>query len=319
MSEEDKQEIKKYKRQLFIDQELFWQGRITRSAIVKAFGVREDTAKDDIKRYCKDAPEIKRDTISNIYKAPPDFRPKLEERIQAEEYLNWLAGGPLFLPKPNLEKNYRNYWKDKIETVPKMARNPINSTCLRKLIGAIRDGKEIEIVYKSPHQKKPKRLWIYPHAFSCDSFRWSCRCWRYDYNRWGEVVLDRIEQTFDFDGKKDLRRDPPADKLKNEKKSKKEKVANDQEWDNKIKVVLKPHPDLTVAAKEAIEKQYDMKNGELSIELRRSQVVYFLKRYQLEEPEGQSRKAPHQQPLVVKNRKEITDAIPKRMRIPPES
>jgi predicted DNA-binding transcriptional regulator YafY len=295
------------KRRLFIDRELFWQGCVTRAAIIKAFGVSSDTAREDLGAY-KDlhAKDLRTNPVTRIYEAPDGFKQRMEE-TNAEEYLNWLAGGAMFhLPSPS--EDSRKDWLDRIDTVPELERKNMEPICLQGILRAMRDGKEIEISYKSPHDSEPKNFWIYPHAFCNDTFRWSCRCWRYDHERWGEIVLDRIEKVFYFDGENDLRRNPPADK-----------VEKDHEWNSKIEVVLVPHPGLSKAAKEAIERQYEMKNGELSVSLRRSQVVYFLKRYQLEEPESQSRKAPHQQPLVVKNRKEITEGIPKRMRIPPEA
>ena len=67
----------------------------------------------------------------------------------------------------------------------------------------------------------------------------------------------------------------------------------------------------------AIRGQHQMAGNELNIALRKSQLVHFLKRYQLEEPITQ--KAPHQAPLVIVNRDEVTAALPPRMRVPPES
>jgi len=59
-----------------------------------------------------------------------------------------------------------------------------------------------------------------------------------------------------------------------------------------------------------------MRNGELRLRIRRAMLLYFLKRYQIEEQS--TRKAPHQQPLVILNRAETTAALPPWKRIPPE-
>jgi hypothetical protein len=113
------------------------------------------------------------------------------------------------------------------------------------------------------------------------------------------VVLDRIE-----DDKGDRR---PADPIK---------LGADRDWTERIIIRLGPHPGLSEVQAAAIRDQYGIKGEALSISVRRCQVVYFLKRYQLEEPI--TLKAPHQAPLVLLNRTEVVGAIPPGMRVPLE-
>lgn len=294
------------RREYFIDRELFWQGQITRKAIMDAFGVSVDTAKDDLRNYRdKYSPDLTQNPQTQIFEAPLGFTQRCSLKSDPEEYLSWLAGGPIFaLPVP--DDAARKNWTGQIDVVPTLERRKIDSTCLQGVLRAIRSEKEIEIAYKSPHDREAKCFWVYPHALLSDSFRWSCRCWRYDHERWGEIVLDRIEDVFDSDGKNDLRR--PADK---------DKIGKDADWHEYVDVELAPHPGLSPDTKQSIEDQYGMRDGVLLMPIRKALLIYFLKRYQLEEPETKSQKAPHQQPLIVKNRPAVTAAIPPHMRIPP--
>ncbi|HZH26660.1 MAG TPA: WYL domain-containing protein [Azospirillaceae bacterium] len=291
-----------YRRLLFIDRELFWQGQVTRRQIQAAFDVTEGTARNDLRAYRERyAPDLATNPSTGIYEASPDFEQSLEHPPNAEAYLAWLAGGPLVTPPSAVGSE----WRDRIDVTPELERRKIEPICLQAILRALRDGKEIEVAYRSPHEPEARNVWIYPHALSNDTFRWSVRCWRYDHGRWGNLVLDRIEDVFDRGPDGDRRRDPPADR-----------VGRDAEWNQLVPVRLGPNPGLSPSARQAVEEQYGMQDGERVLMVRQCQVVYFLKRYQLEEPTTQ--KAPHQAPLVVVNRDQVTAAIPPRMRIPPE-
>ena len=86
---------------------------------------------------------------------------------------------------------------------------------------------------------------------------------------------------------------------------------------SKVPIIeLAPNPNLPPEAQRHIEEQYDMRNGILRVPVRQASIVYFLKRYQIEEKSD--KKAPHQEPLVLVNRDKATKLIPPRMRVPPE-
>jgi hypothetical protein len=55
----------------------------------------------------------------------------------------------------------------------------------------------------------------------------------------------------------------------------------------------------------------------IEVKLTEAAIPYFLKRYQIEEKS--SKKAPHQEPIVVLNRNEVTEVLPPHMRIPQNS
>ena len=56
----------------------------------------------------------------------------------------------------------------------------------------------------------------------------------------------------------------------------------DVEWDAKVTLRIGPHPGLSNAAKKAIELDYGMENGELTIEMRVKLSYYFERRLGLD-------------------------------------
>ncbi|HYE00173.1 MAG TPA: WYL domain-containing protein, partial [Alphaproteobacteria bacterium] len=124
------------------------------------------------------------------------------------------------------------------------------------------------------------------------------RAWRSDRGRFGDVVLDRIEAI-------------------HETKKARHSAKDDAEWQTEIEVRLGPHPGLDPEARRHIEWQYNMRSGRTTVKVRRAMLLYFLKRYQIEEES--TRKAPHQQPLFILNRDEVTAALPPWKRVPPEA
>jgi hypothetical protein len=283
--------VEQARRLKFIDEELFWRGEITRARIMKAFDVHEDTAKADLRIYRRDfAPELSPGRHDNRYRMGEGFQPRIEPYPVAEDYLRRLAGDhgealPIDGSGPE------------IDTTPLLVRRPIDPLILQSLVRALGAGQELEILYRSASSRQAKSVWILPEGFLHDGFRWSCRCYRYDFEGWGEAVLDRIEDV--LGGRR------PADA---------NKVGQDSAWTNRVRLRLGPNPGLDPSQAAGIAAQYDMQNGVAEIDIRPCQVAYFLKRYQLEEPV--SLKAPHQAPIVLLNRDEAIAAIPPGMRVP---
>jgi len=290
-------DVGRFKRLTFIDQHLFWTGEIRRGQIREAFDVSEDTARGDIRYYRQNfAEDLARSEGDSVYRVGVDFSTRIDPP-DPESWLNRMAGDQAPLPTP-LDGPYRLSNDPEVDAPPLIERRRIEPICLQSLIRAVNANEELQIIYQSPHDPELNEFWFYPHAFCSDSFRWACRGWRYDFGRWGEIVIDRIQ---------DIGTHRPANR---------DEIGEDRDWNEKFMVRLAPNPGLDIHHQTAIRAQYQMDGNELKIALRRSQLVYFLKRYQLEEPVTQ--KAPHQAPLVIVNRDEVTAALPPRMRVPPE-
>jgi len=273
----------KVERLKFIDEELFWAGKITRRSIEEAFGVSEETAKADLRDYRRGyAPDLTPDPRDNVYRVSIEFEPRLSGP-DPESYLDRLTRRPV----PVLE----------IDIVPNVDRRPIDRTILQSIIRAILEVREIEIFYRSPRAEAARLYRIFPHALLHDGFRWSVRCYirRETGSHWGEMVLDRIEEV-------SAQTWPAGPAL----------IGGDTEWQSVVEIELMPNPGLDAAARSAIEEQYGMKSGRKLVCVRQCMLTYFLKRYQLEEPT--TLKAPHQAPLSLYNRKMAAELMG--MRVP---
>jgi predicted DNA-binding transcriptional regulator YafY len=275
----------KSERLIFIDEELFWIGEITRRSIEEAFGVSEETAKADLRDYRRGyAPDLKPDPRDNIYRVSTDFTPRLSNP-DPERYLDRLARrAEAALP---------------VATVPDVDRRAIDRTILQSIIRAIREICEIDILYRSPRSDVARRHRIFPYALLHDGFRWSVRCYIKPESHWGELVLDRIEEVFSQSW--------PSDPTL---------IGGDEEWQTVIELELLPNPALDAAGRSLIQEQYGMKEGSKIVRVRQCMLAYFLKRYHLEEPT--TLKAPHQAPLRLKNRGMVMELLPPGMQVPLE-
>jgi hypothetical protein len=274
-------------RLIFIDEELFWTGEVTRRSIKEAFGVSEETAKNDLREYRRGwAPDLEPDRRDSIYRVSIDFMPRLSSP-DPESYLDRLAR--------------RGIASLAVAMVPDVDRRPVDRTILQSVVRAIRGIREIEIFYRSARAEAAKPYRIFPHALLHDGFRWAVRCYirREIDGHWGEMVLDRIEDV--------SARSWPAEPVL---------IGGDAEWQSIVELELMPNPGLDPAASSGIEAQYGMKGGIKDVSVRQCMLAYFLKRYQLEEPA--TLKAPHQAPLHLRNREMAEELMPPGMRVPLE-
>jgi WYL domain len=275
----------KAERLRFIDEELFWAGEITRRSIEENFGVSEETAKSDLRDYRRGyAGDLKPDPQDNIYRVPIDFVPRIA-KPDAEAYLDRLAR--------------RAASAVAVAAVPDVDRRTVDPIILQSIVRAIRDRHEIDVDYRSPRAASARPYRIFPHALLHDGFRWSVRCHIRGEtgDRWGEMVLDRIEEVASETS-------PPAIPLSD----------GDEDWRSIIEIELVPNQGLDDAGRSLIEAQYGMRNGRKVVPVRRCMLAYFLKRYQLEEPT--SLKAPHQAPLALRDRGMVAELLPPGMRVP---
>lgn len=161
--------------------------------------------------------------------------------------------------------------------MPDVDRRQIDSIILQSIVRAIRGISEIEIFYRSAPAKMARPYRIFPHALLHDGFRWSVRCYirRETSGRWGEMVLDRIEDV--------SAQSWPAEPTL---------IGGDVDWQSVVELELVPNPGLDAAASSGIEEQYGMKGATKNVSGRQCMLAYFLKRYLLEE--ATTLKAPHQ-------------------------
>lgn len=149
--------------------------------------------------------------------------------------------------------------------LPSHARS-IESKRLRDVLSAIRDGEAIEILYQSFSSPDPQRRWIAPHALGFDGVRWHARAWCLRSEMLKDFSLARMQGSR---GAKPFALDPNRDRS----------------WLENIDIVAVPDPTLSDPQRKAVELEYGMKDGNLTIPARRAFLTYALRRLGLDVPE----------------------------------
>ncbi len=267
----------------FIEFRLFWEGRVNRSDLVDFFGISVPQASADLGRYQEVAKQnLVYDKRAKSYLVTREFKPVLLE-LDAQRYLAQLrliANG--ILPK---EESWLG-WVPPYATVPSIARR-VDPLKLRKVLDVIRTGSAIHVEYQSLSRPDPLWRWLTPHALAFDGFRWHVRAWCHTRNRFQDFVFARM---LSLD-------ETRPDQINAE---------YDVEWQRFLTFRIGPHPDLGKAARKAIELDYGMQQGEISVETRISLSFYLERRLGLDFKPEEVR--PERQQIVLLNREEVEEA-----------
>ncbi len=271
----------------FIEQRLFWEGRVNRHDLSVAFGISLQQASADFARYLELAPaNATYDRSAKGYLRGPAFAPALAEP-DASRYLAHLrlvGDGVVESPMPGLSS------MPEFDVVPGPARR-IDAGVLRAVVEAIRGRLEIEVSYQSMSHPEPERRWIGPHALAWDGFRWHARSWCPRTEGFKDFVIARMAGPC---GSRPGSSDPAADRG----------------WRDRVRVILGPHPGLSDGQRKAVEADYSMTGGVSVIDVRECFLWYFLKRFGLDGDAASRR--PQDQHVVLLNREDVLDALAER-------
>lgn len=243
------------KRLDFIEARLFWEGQLSRQDIQDFFKISRPQATKDLNRYIEIAPgNMQYDKSAKYYVATKNFEPKIS-KPSSDRYLSRLR-----LLHGN--KNRNVFFSG---TIPSFAEMPqlkrfVDEDVLKGVLTAINNQNAIKIKYQSISHPKPKIRWITPHSLAHNGFRWHIRALCHNDNIYKEFVLGRIfsiensmKQIFDH--------------------------SFDYEWHQEISVKIAPNPQLNETLRALIERDYCMKNGEVTISMKAAFTYYFLRRF----------------------------------------
>jgi hypothetical protein len=269
----------------FIEFRLFWDGALKRADITTRFGVSIVQASADLSAYRALAPDnVAYDASQKRFIASPRFRPKLL-KPDVDRYLLQLravADNVVSLVDSSIGS-----WVP-IDAMP-IPHRRVDPEILRVLMGVIRRGRGIEVLYHSMNSKRPLPLWrgIAPHALAFDGLRWHVRGYCQLESRFKDFVLSRILET-------------------GNEISAAKKPEEDHQWESVFKVVLVPNPKLAKGQRVTIARDYEMTNGELQVPVRRALLYYFNKRLRLDVSDSDD---PKEAPIVLANRLEFLEAL----------
>jgi predicted DNA-binding transcriptional regulator YafY len=162
------------------------------------------------------------------------------------------------------------------------------------MLTAVRKHRAIEILYQSmnPTRPAPTWRWITPHAFGNDGMRWHVRAYCHIDAKFKDFLLSRCLE---------VRGDAsPAAAAK-----------DDIFWYEVFEVALAPNPVLSNNQQAVVAQDYDMKNGRVSVPVRKALLYYFQKRLRLDALGTLD--GPQETPVVIANREEFAGALTEAM------
>lgn len=267
----------------FIDFRLHWERTVNRSDLVTFFRISPQQASADLGRYAELAPHnLVYDKRLKTYRATEHFKP-ISASCGAEPYLNQLkalADGHLSPATSFIG------WQPAFDVVQYPSRRIASDTMLR-LLWSMHDGDELEISYQSMRDPAPTVRWIAPHALASDGHRWHVRAWCFQSCAFRDFVISRI---------RDIQ----------ESRQGSVRASDDHEWHATVEVIVAPRPGLTDGQKRAIEIDFGMSSGRLTLSCRRALTFYLLRQLQLDQPPSGP---PSSQPLELVNRAELEPLI----------
>ena len=250
------------KRLEFIEFRLYWEGRINRIDLRNVFDISIPQASADLSKYQDIAPgNMLYNTREKHYYASDEFNPVIIEPSTDQYFLRYFVVN-MELVEP--EKSYLGSIPP-VGQVPKMWRR-VEVQVFRKVLNAMRNKLALQILYQSMKKPEPKKRWISPHALGFDGFRWHCRAYCHIDNIFKDYVFGRILDIYN----EEYRGIDPDD---------------DDEWNTIIKYTIVPNPSLSEGQQRAIEYEYGMENGKLTIEVRKAMQMYLLNRLDISEKE----------------------------------
>jgi len=275
----------------FIDFICFWEGEINRSDITQRFSISAPQASTDLTTYQQAAPgNLQYDLSAKRYLATTEFKPRFI-KPNADRYLAQLTA--LATEVISLEDTWLSC-PPEMSVIP-IPRRKVDPLILRAVLRAVRARRSIEIEYQSLNTATPEPVWrrITPHAFASDGFRWHIRAFCHRDNAFKDFLLSRCCGTR---SEGDPGTTPDAD----------------LEWSSHFEVRLKSNPNLSANQRKAVELDYDMRDGLLTLSVRLALLYYFDKRLRADlaqSPNPNAKSDAREIPVVVANRDEYEKCL----------
>lgn len=237
-------------RLAFIEARLFFLGELRRADLAKRFSQASIQASRDLALYKELAPEnLVYDFQAKTYLPGEKFR--LIFSRTPERVMYWLKSGlgdglphPQGLPTAEVESL----------GLPKLAE-------LAMVTRAIYRKQVLEVTYVSLSSGRTDRQ-IVPHALVDNGQRWHVRAYDRANARFSDFVITRISTAKVHDGGEAAAHERPE---------------ADEQWNRSVELRLIPHPRLS--HKGAVEADYGMRSGVLTVSCRAAVAGYALRRW----------------------------------------
>jgi hypothetical protein len=273
------------RRLAFLEQRLFWEGRVNRADLIERFGISINQASGDLTRYQTLAPDnLVYDKSRKTYVAGGDFKPAFDPP-DADRYLAELRllGDGIIAPGEGDLGELPPY------AVALTPRRAVPTNVLRAALAAIRGRFVLHAQYQSMASPEPGPRALEPHALAFDGFRWHARALDRGDGRFKDFVLGRLSRP--------RLGAAPAESA----------ARDDAGWNSWVTLEIAPHPALTPGQAAAIRADYEIKGEVRAAKVRQALLWYTLKRLGLDT--DPTARMPEEQHIVLKNRAAVLASL----------
>lgn len=268
----------------FIEIMAYYNGHISRSMLAKAYGISDPAATKDLKLYNDLAPNNLEYNPSLFSFVPSDKFDEVFADLSPQSVLKMFAQNLLSIDNPS---GNEPIYGISVEEIPFPVRLP-RKAVLAQLIRAMKNKSQLKVNYHSLSQREitqQSRI-IEPHALVNNGLRWHVRAYDHEHYDFRDFVLSRFTE---------------ADKLDLEAESSQN---YDDDWMELITLKLEAHPALSDKQRLALSYDYNMLDGIIELQVRRSLVGYLLQQMKVDTTSDFSLN-PNAYQLIVSNRDEI--------------
>lgn len=241
-------------RLAYIDFCLLFKGAIYRQDLITKFAVGLSAGSRDFALYKELAPSnLQYDAREKRYFQSDDFIPLFEH--DAKRTLVKLAN--------DISDGFDAIGDVQFPVESASSLNVPDIFVVAKLVQAIVNQKAVSVIYTSLSSGSSARELV-PHSIVDNGQRWHVRAYDRKTSSFRDFVLTRIskvtlKETIDSE----------------------ENLANDTQWQRKINLELVPHPK-NIKHPTAIELDYAMQNGVLTVPVRAAMAGYLLRRWNVD-------------------------------------
>lgn len=232
-----------------IDFVLMFKGEARRTDLVERFNIAPSVATQDFARYKEIAPQ-------NVV-----YDEKRKQHLKAASFVS-LFDFDVIRILATLSQGFGDgFLRQGFPTITCESPYRLNRPAIQ-IVAAISEGiykaSSLKITYHSLSSGKSVRE-IVPHTLVDTGLRWHVRAYDRTSNEFRDFVLSRIESA----------------KLHSHEPKEHEQQAKDKQWNRIVELELIPHP--CIHHKEAIERDYQMQQGALKIDIRAALAGYLLR------------------------------------------
>lgn len=266
----------------YIEVMAYYTGIVSRSDLVRTFGISDAAATKTLKQYNDLVPD-------NLVYQHADFGFAPTEQFQAI-----FADLSPHIVLPMIASNMATtasgmdelpVYGIPVDGLPQPVRLP-DAHIVANIVRAIKHQQQVEISYCSlTNSEQSESRIIEPHALVNSGLRWHVRAYNQKSYDFRDFVLSRIVSA--------KRQASPAESS----------AIYDDNWVETAILELAPHPGLAETQQQALLIDYDAKDGMITLEVRRALAGYVLQKLSVDTTENHSMN-PNAFQLVLLNREE---------------